>query len=82
MEMKDETRNLEIKLGSSGPYFWLTVKIPVAGKHIPGKDRGKATSKERTHKLEWNKRTIILENLNAIKTKVLKTIITIIFIYI
>lgn len=67
MEMKDETRNMEIKFVSSVPYFCLAVKIPVADIYIPGKERGKATSRERTHKLEQNERIIGWDNLNAVR---------------
>ena len=75
MEMKDETRNMDIKFGFSVPYFCLAVKIPVAGIYIPEKDSGKATSRERTHKLEQNERTIRWDNLNAVRQRYSKQLL-------
>lgn len=49
MEMKDETRNMEIKFVSSVPYFCLAVKIPVS----QGRKEGKQLV-EKGH-INWNK---------------------------
>ena len=46
MEMKDETRNVDIKLRSSGPYFCLAARMSVVGTCIPRKNKGKQLLEE------------------------------------
>lgn len=43
---------MEIKLGSPDPYPCLTIKMPVAGMHVPKKNGGKSSGRGQIYKLE------------------------------